>query len=95
MFESENEQEARLNEAQIKKERNQELNDIRSMLKTPYGTRFLRRLMKEGRIFCSTYTGSESTYFYEGQRNLALKFFGDVAEAAPEKLGELMIEKKE
>ena len=40
----------------------------------------------------TTFTGNSHTFFLEGHRNLALKFFGDIVEAAPDKLVSLIVE---
>lgn len=74
-------------------EREQELEDIKRILETPHGVRFFKRLFDSSYIFTSTFTGNSHTFFKEGHRNLGLIFFGDVAEAAPEKLPELMLRK--
>lgn len=76
-------------------ERKQELEDVKWLLRHQSGVRFLKRLFAEGRIFTSTFTGNSQGFFLEGQRNLALVFLGDVVEAAPEKLVELLVEKEQ
>ncbi len=76
-----------------KNERELELEDIKEILtmKTGAGIRFFRRLMEEGSIFSTTFTGNSQTFFLEGHRNLALKFFTDVCEAAPNLIPKIMI----
>lgn len=76
-------------------ERKRDIEDLRVLLNTPQGIRFFRRLLKEGRIFTTSFTGNSNTFFLEGQRNLALKFFEDICTAAPDKVAELMIVKPE
>lgn len=76
-------------------QREQELDDVRRLLNLPAGMRFFKRLLEEGHIFHTTFTGNSNTYFLEGHRNLVLKFFADVCEAAPHKVGELMVNKQE
>lgn len=76
-----------------KRERDQELEDIRLLLKSTWGHRFFRRILSEGKVFSSTFsTDHASASFLEGHRNLALKFFSDVVEACPEKIPSLMVE---
>lgn len=75
--------------------REQELEDIKTILQHPSGIRFFRRFMEEGKIFRTTYTGNSNTYFLEGARNLALKFFSDICECSPNKINEIMIKKTE
>ena len=85
-------------EAQAKRDENrrkQELIDIKDMLETPAGKRFFRRLMKDGLVFQTTFTGNSQGYFLEGHRNLALKYLHDVVEAAPNMVAELMRSEEE
>ena len=84
--------------AAIKKaedERKQELEDIKFLLNRPSGIRFFKRLMEKGSVFGTSFTGNSHTYFNEGHRNLALIFFNDICEAAPEKVREIIIKKQE
>jgi len=77
-----------------KNERKQEIEDIRSILNHPSGVRFFRRLMEKGKVFHTTFTGSSQGMFLEGHRNLALMFFHDLVEAAPNKVADIMVVKK-
>jgi hypothetical protein len=79
----------------VRIERQQELEDIKTLLKMPAGVRFFRRLMEHGKVFCTTFTGNSVTFFQEGHRNLALIFFNDICEATPNKVAELMVKKVE
>lgn len=76
-------------------ERVQELEDIKNIMKIPSGLRFFRRLMADGMVFTTTFTGNSQSYFLEGHRNLALKYLNDIAEATPNMVSKLMIVKKE
>ena len=78
-------------EKQRKITRDQELEDVRQLLNNPSGLRFLRRLMAEGRVFHTTFTGNSQGMFLEGHRNLALMFFHDVVEAEPNKVSKLIL----
>jgi len=82
-------------EKEAKNEREQELEDIKNIINTPAGLRFFKRLMSEGKIFQTTFTGNSQTFFLEGHRNLALKFFADVCEATPNMVSKLMVKKEE
>lgn len=81
-------------EQRDKNTRDQELLDIKEIISRPEGMRFFRRFMAEGMVFRTTFTGNSQGYFLEGHRNLALKFLDDIAEAAPDKIAELMVKKK-
>jgi len=74
----------------IKRERQQELDDVKKVIKTPAGLRLFRRLFEAGHMFRTTYTGNSQGYFLEGHRNFALMFFQDVVEVAPEVVPEFI-----
>lgn len=76
----------------VKNQRDQELEDIRNILDTPEGRRFFKRFFIEGKMFSTTFTGNSKTFFLEGQRNFALKFFSDICEAAPENIVDVIVE---
>lgn len=78
-----------------KSKREQELEDIKTLMNMPVGIRFFKRFMEEGRVFHTSFTGNSQTFFLEGHRNLALKFLNDIREAAPQKIVELMIVEEE
>jgi len=91
------ERQVRKVEEQMDAQRKQELEDIKTLLETPAGVRFLRRLMTDTKVFSSCYTGNATTYYLEGRRDLGLKYFADIVEAAPAHLIEVITveEKKE
>lgn len=62
--------------------RRQEMNDVKELMKTPTGRRFIWRVLEQGRIFQSTYTGTAETYYLEGKRDASLEIFQDVVAAA-------------
>lgn len=76
-------------------ERLQELEDLKVILATAAGVRFFKRFFEEGRLFHTTFTGNSYTFFNEGARAFALKYFSDVCEAAPERLTELIVQNTE
>lgn len=78
-----------------KDERIQYLEDLKKILDTKEGIRFFRKFLADGYIFRTTFTGNSQTFFLEGQRNLALKYFNDICDADPTKLQTLMLQKKE
>lgn len=75
--------------------RAQELEDIRALLQLPEGIRFFKRLFTLARIWSTTFTGNSQTFFLEGQRNLGLIIYSDVAEASPEKILSIILEGRE
>lgn len=90
------EQQVKEQEEREKARRLQELGDVKYLLGNKRGMRFLQRLLDEGKVFVSTFTGNSETYFNEGQRALALKFMKDMQEVAtPEELVKLMTSERE
>jgi hypothetical protein len=82
-------------EKEVSNERKQVLADLRDILSTPAGVRYFTNIISEGRIFSSSFTGNSQTFFYEGWRSLALSILGDITEAAPDKVVEILINDKE
>ena len=82
-------------EQSAKTQKEQEIEDIKNILKLPAGVRFFKRLLNAGHMFQTSFTGNSQTFFKEGERNLMLRFFDDICEASPDKLTELLINKKE
>lgn len=72
-----------MNTAQAKLRRQEELEDLRFVMETPQGRSFLWRLLSDARIFAPCYTGNSETFYREGKREFALKYFNDVLEACP------------
>lgn len=79
------------NEKEAERLRKRDLSDLRFILETEQGRRFCRRILEEGKVFSSTFTGNSTTFFLEGQRSLALKLFDDMCEAAPHKIADIII----
>lgn len=80
--------------AQEKKNQNartQELEDIKTILNSAAGIRFFRRMLEDGRIFTTTFTGNSQTFFLEGHRNFVLKYLNDVVEVCPQRIVQLML----
>ena len=79
----------------LKAERTQELEDIKTLLKTDAGIRFFKRFFEITSVFSTTFkNSSDLTAFCEGQRNIGLTFFNDICEANPEKIPGLLIRKE-
>lgn len=78
-------------EETAKTEREQELEDIKTLIKQPAGLRFFRRMLAEAKVFHTSFTGNSQTFFFEGKRDLALMFLDDICEVAPDRVAALMI----
>ena len=74
--------------------RQQEVDDIRVVLSTRQGRRFVWRHMTNAGIFQSCFTGNSATFFNEGKRDVGLKLLAEVQEAGEELYLRMMKEAK-
>lgn len=63
--------------------RRQELQDVAFVLSTEQGRRFYWRLMRSCGINRSSFTGNNTTFFNEGERNVGLRMLSDLEESDP------------
>ena len=68
--------------------------DIKDIMGTPAGVRFMRWIILEGGIFSTSMTGNSWTYFNEGARNFANKIFAKICDIAPEKVKSIILNEK-
>ncbi|HSW00017.1 MAG TPA: hypothetical protein VLI39_07585 [Sedimentisphaerales bacterium] len=89
--------EKKLRDQEVKRdlERKQQLEDLKEIVHSAAGIRFFRRLMEEGKVFQTTFTGNSQGFFWEGHRNLALRFFNDLCEAEPSAVAAILVPKME
>lgn len=78
----EEEQEKRLENEKL--EREILLNDVRHVLSSVQGRRFVWRILDMAGVYRSSFTGNSSTFFNEGARNIGLRVLSDVMDAKPE-----------
>lgn len=76
--------------------RRQDIEDIRTLLKSPNGRRFLWRFIEYCGVFklSADFHNGSRTYFNEGHRNVGNMLVADIAEADPEALVKMMLESK-
>ena len=67
-----------------KTKRQIEVDDMRVILSTRQGRRFIWRHMSNAGIFQSCFTGNSATFFNEGRRDIGLKILAEVQEASPD-----------
>lgn len=73
-----------------------QLADLRQILATDYGRRFIWRYLEECHVFGSVFNNSGSiTYFNEGRRDVGRVLLADVTEANDEALIQMMRESKD
>jgi hypothetical protein len=72
-----------------------ELADMKKMMSTREGRRFVWRLLDRAGVFRTSFTGNSTTFFNEGQRNIGLIVLADVMAAAADQYVVMMNESKE
>ena len=74
---------------------NQELLDMRFILSTQQGRRFVWKNLTRAGIFQTSFTGNSTTFFNEGKRDIGLKMLADVMEASPDSYVAMIRESKQ
>lgn len=89
--------EAQVKEAEknAKLGRDQELADLKKILSTDHGRRFVWRLMSHARVFGSIWEQSAKIHYNAGQQDFGHFIMSDVVEAGPEFLLRMMQESKQ
>lgn len=73
----------------------QEIADLRTVMGTRQGRRFVWRLLELTGVYRTSYTGNADTYFREGARNVGLVLVRDIHEHCFDKYVEAMQERKD
>lgn len=76
-------------------ERERELNDVRHVMSSKEGRRFFDRYQRLCHVHETSFTGNNTTFFNEGERNIGVRMLADVNEACPELYIQLLNEKLE
>lgn len=69
--------------------------DLRQVIETKSGRRFLFSLMSASGTFEKTFTGSSQSYFNEGRRSIGLELFHEVMDMEPDKFVAMWKEDKQ
>lgn len=76
--------------------REKEQNELRWIMSTKQGRRFIHRLLSRAGVFQSSFnTNAAMMAFNEGNRNAGLQLLNDIMEACPERYTEMLAEQKE
>lgn len=97
-YDASNPQEIEKHQKKLDLQRENELNDLRFILKSVQGRRVFKRILEQGRLFQTTFTGNSRGMFLEGRRDLALFILAEGAVASPSEMASVLInmqEKKE
>jgi hypothetical protein len=62
----------------------QQQEDIRWLMSSSQGRRFMHRLLDTCGVYRTSFTGNSETYFREGMRNIGLILLADVHSLSPE-----------
>ena len=63
--------------------------DLRTILRTPEGKRYIWWMLETTHMFSSTFTGNSMGHFLEGERNVGLRVFQDVLRIDPKLMGQM------
>jgi hypothetical protein len=72
-----------------------ELADIKQLMDSVQGRRFVWRLLDRTGVFRTSFTGNSTTFFNEGMRNIGLIVLADVMAACADQYVVMMNESKE
>jgi len=72
--------------------RKQEIEDLRAVVSTPSGRRFIKRLLERTAIYRSTFTGNSNGYFVEGERNIGLFIVAELSAVGRDTYPKLLLE---
>ncbi len=74
-----------------RRKRQDQLNDIRQLLRTEFGKRFLWRYLSKCRIFETLQGPLPDIHYHEGYRQVGWDLMHDIIEANPSALIEMMV----
>jgi len=75
--------------------RDQEIRDLKSVLSTNAGRRFIWRQLSIAGLFQNPFTGNNTTFFNCGKQEIAQRLLADVMEAEPSAFSKMQVEEKE
>jgi hypothetical protein len=74
-----------------RKRRQVELDDLKQVLSTPSGRRFITRLLDQtGLLASDMFTGNSTTFYNLGKRDVGLWVYNEMMKAKPESMIEIM-----
>ncbi len=68
--------------------------DLRAVLSSPNGRRFIWRLLKDCKIYEESFTGNSTTFYNEGRRSVGLKILDSVMKADVDMYLKMQLEHK-
>jgi len=79
----------------VKNAKRQDILDLQNILAQKWGRRVIWKYLEFCKIFTTSMTGNNWTYYNEGQRNVGNKILADVMEANPDAFIQMSKESKE
>ena len=73
----------------LRRRRELEKDDLKKILGTPEGLRFLWRLLEIAGIYRTTFTGNSNSFFNEGRRSVGLEIKADLMDVDPDHEGRM------
>ena len=67
-----------------KRGREREIDDVRYVLNSVQGRRFMWRYLSLCNLWETSFTGNSTTFFKEGERNIGLRLMSDINDSSPE-----------
>jgi len=86
-----------MKEEKVKQKLNNELSDLKFVLQSPEGRRFVWRVLEQGNLFHNTYVHGDQGYattYNDGRRSVSLWTLNKVLEAKPEAFIQMQQEHK-
>ncbi len=73
-------------------DRARELEDFRWIMSTKEGRRFIRRMIERCHLYKTSFTGNNTTFYLEGERNIGILLLAELNSSCPEQYGVMMKE---
>lgn len=73
----------------IEKSMMQRENDLRKLLDSNHGRRFIQALLVETGTFDNTFTGNSKSYYNDGRRSIGLDLFREIMDLDPTYFGRM------
>lgn len=80
-YDAGNERDVRKAREQQRRETDEELNDLRHIMRDKAGRRFMWRLLSSCGVYQTSFTGNSETFFREGKRSIGLEHIDKLTRA--------------
>tara|TARA_R110000868_G_scaffold317394_1_gene578215 strand:+ start:1371 stop:1670 length:300 start_codon:yes stop_codon:yes gene_type:complete len=94
-YDSNNPEHVKKAEAKRQIETDAEVHDLRAIMESQLGRRFMWRLLEQTGLYKTSFTGNSTTFFNEGQRNIGLWLIAQVNENCLDEYTQMVKENRE